>query len=238
MTDTPLTCNLLSCRKKLGLEACVTSCSHIFCSQHTSALKDKKKPVCLACGTQLNNELDVVCVDLNPNEQYKTMILTGLTPDQIMEIATRAIGFYVYQLNYNCLNKEALLRGTKEQMDDLKQYCTALTSKFKTDLLKEQRKAANIKQELEDKIKEIEAQQQQLAQWKRANKKLQMQVESQKREIVNLKISPINKTPEQLQKPMFSNNNFGNYFSNPFESNSINNTEAPPSFPLFGRFSH
>ncbi|KAF5296558.1 hypothetical protein FQA39_LY12476 [Lamprigera yunnana] len=235
MSDAPLICNFSSCRKKLSNQACVTSCSHIFCSEHTQVLT--KNFTCLACGTRVSNDLGVVCVDLNPTEQYKTMILTGLSPEQIMEIASRAIGFYVYQMNYNNQNKDASLRAVNEQLDELKDYCSSLTSKFKTDILKERKKAENLKGELEEKIKEIEIKQQQVAQSRRANRKLQMQIESQKREMINLKIPNLDKVPFQ---PPRDSNSENSYFL-PFQQANdeiFGNTEAEGPFQSYTRFSH
>jgi E3 ubiquitin-protein ligase CCNP1IP1 len=43
------------------------------------------------------NPDDAVVAQLNPSEDYKTSVLSGLTPTVIMECAGRALGFYSYQ---------------------------------------------------------------------------------------------------------------------------------------------
>jgi E3 ubiquitin-protein ligase CCNP1IP1 len=43
------------------------------------------------------NPDDAVVAQLNPSEDYKTSVLSGLTPTIIMECAGRALGFYSYQ---------------------------------------------------------------------------------------------------------------------------------------------
>jgi len=39
-----------------------------------------------------------VITNLNPTEDYKTSVLSGLSPNVIMECAGRALGFWAYQI--------------------------------------------------------------------------------------------------------------------------------------------
>ena len=43
------------------------------------------------------NPDDVVVANLNPTEDYKTSVLSGLNPNVIMECAGRALSFWAYQ---------------------------------------------------------------------------------------------------------------------------------------------
>lgn len=52
---------------------------------------------CPACQTLLSNPDDAVSTILNPTEDYKTSVLSGLDPNTIMECAGRALGFWTYQ---------------------------------------------------------------------------------------------------------------------------------------------
>lgn len=45
----------------------------------------------------LTNPDDVVITALNPTEDYKTSVLSGLSPNVIMECAGRALSFWAYQ---------------------------------------------------------------------------------------------------------------------------------------------
>lgn len=122
-----LRCNHLKCRKSLNDHAVVTTCryasisaastlkpvpvlsfpltmycSHVFCIEcsnrcQISGQQDGQRPVCPACGMQLPNPDDVVVTNLNPTEDYKTSVLSGLTPNVIIECAGRALGFWAYQ---------------------------------------------------------------------------------------------------------------------------------------------
>lgn len=74
---------------------------HIFCLGCADGLglshptgNDRR---CPACQTLLANPDDAVLTILNPTEDYKTSVLSGLDPNTIMECAGRALGFWAYQ---------------------------------------------------------------------------------------------------------------------------------------------
>ncbi|KAA8650946.1 RING finger protein [Aspergillus tanneri] len=96
-----LRCNSLKCRSQLKERAVVTTCSHIFCLKCADALS-RSRPIpgerlCPACQTLLINPDDAVATVLNPTEDYKTSVLSGLDPNTIMECAGRALLFWTYQ---------------------------------------------------------------------------------------------------------------------------------------------
>lgn len=99
--DFSLRCNSLKCRGQLTDRAVVTTCSHIFCVPCSESLglahPNGNVRVCPACETQLSNPDDVVVAHLNPTEDYKTSVLSGLSPTIIMECAGRGLSFYSYQ---------------------------------------------------------------------------------------------------------------------------------------------
>jgi len=99
--DYSLRCNSLNCRTQLEDRAVVTTCSHIFCLPCSESLglanASSNTRVCPACETQLINPDDAVVTTLNPSEDYKTSVLSGLSPTVIMECAGRALSFYSYQ---------------------------------------------------------------------------------------------------------------------------------------------
>ena len=114
-----LRCNAMKCRKELNEHAVVTTCryvrctpggihilliiySHVFCIDCANRLKlsdppNGQRPVCPACDTHLVNPDDAVITNLKPTEDYKTSVLSGLSPTIIMECAGRALSFWAYQ---------------------------------------------------------------------------------------------------------------------------------------------
>ncbi|KAL8820830.1 MAG: hypothetical protein Q9223_001022 [Gallowayella weberi] len=99
--DFALKCNDLKCRAQLTEQAVVTTCSHIFCSPCSHNLGLDAAPtanrVCPACETSLPNLDDAVSTQLNPTEDYKTSVLSGLSPSTIVECAGRGLAFWSYQ---------------------------------------------------------------------------------------------------------------------------------------------
>jgi len=79
----------------------VTTCSHIFCVPCSESLglsnPDSNTRTCPACATNLANPDDAVVTQLNPSEDYKTSVLSGLSPSVIMECAGRGLSFHSYQ---------------------------------------------------------------------------------------------------------------------------------------------
>ncbi|KAF7329939.1 hypothetical protein MKEN_00257800 [Mycena kentingensis (nom. inval.)] len=53
--------------------------------------------LCPACETALTEPDDVVVCSLHPSNDYKTSVLSGLSPSIILEICSRAISFWQYQ---------------------------------------------------------------------------------------------------------------------------------------------
>lgn len=100
--DSTLLCNDLKCRSLCPDQAVVTTCSHIFCIPCAGRLgltepRDGQR-ICPACSTHLVNPDDAVITSLNPTEDYKTSILSGLSPTIIMECAGRGLAFWAYQM--------------------------------------------------------------------------------------------------------------------------------------------
>lgn len=74
---------------------------HIFCHGCAESLglsrPTTSNRLCPACQTALLNPDDAVSTILNPTEDYKTSVLSGLDPNTIMECAGRALAFWAYQ---------------------------------------------------------------------------------------------------------------------------------------------
>ncbi|KAF3350515.1 Rhamnolipids biosynthesis 3-oxoacyl-[acyl-carrier-protein] reductase [Verticillium dahliae VDG2] len=96
-----LKCNVLKCRQEITDRALVTTCSHIFCidcaGRSGLAGQSERRSSCPACNSNLGNPDDAVIAILSPSEEYKTSVLSGLSPNIIMECAGRALSFWAYQ---------------------------------------------------------------------------------------------------------------------------------------------
>ncbi|CAM1301193.1 CCNB1IP1 (predicted) [Pycnogonum litorale] len=113
-----LICNFKRCRRKLSGMAWVTACSHIFCNEDGER-EFSKQFTCPACRTSLPGENEILRVDLSPSEQYKSMILAGQKPDVILEICTRALSFWTYQIHQEQVFQEYVNCRFKEKIKQM-----------------------------------------------------------------------------------------------------------------------
>ncbi|KAI0003162.1 hypothetical protein F4779DRAFT_634830 [Xylariaceae sp. FL0662B] len=119
-----LRCNTLKCRKELGDRALVTTCSHIFCTECAARLGltlqgHEHRNSCPACGSHLTNPDDAVVTNLNPSEDYKTSVLSGLSPNIIMECASRALSFWAYQATQEVVYQEYAGKSLRDKYSNL-----------------------------------------------------------------------------------------------------------------------
>ncbi|PMD30578.1 hypothetical protein L207DRAFT_473535 [Hyaloscypha variabilis F] len=119
-----LRCNVLKCRKELNDHAVVTTCSHVFCIDcanrcQISGQREGQRPSCPACHVSLTNPDDVVVTNLNPTEDYKTSVLSGLHPNIIMECAGRALSFWAYQSTQEITYHEYLAKNLTDKYASL-----------------------------------------------------------------------------------------------------------------------
>ncbi|KEQ73517.1 hypothetical protein M436DRAFT_14149, partial [Aureobasidium namibiae CBS 147.97] len=121
--DAPLRCNSLKCRQRLADRAVVTTCSHIFCVPCSNALGLSSSAdgvrVCPACDAQLANPDDAVATQLNPTEDYKTSVLSGLSPTIIMECCTRGLSFYQYQVTQEIMYHDYMAKNLADRYANL-----------------------------------------------------------------------------------------------------------------------
>ncbi|KAI1425373.1 hypothetical protein F5Y12DRAFT_784650 [Xylaria sp. FL1777] len=119
-----LQCNVLKCRKELGDRALVTTCYHIFCGDCATRLglasQRRDQPAsCPACGTLLTNPDDAVITNLRPSEDYKTSVLSGLSPNVIIDCASRALSFWAYQVTQEIIFQQHMSKTLTEKYSNL-----------------------------------------------------------------------------------------------------------------------
>ncbi|TFL05746.1 hypothetical protein BDV98DRAFT_560581 [Pterulicium gracile] len=107
-------CNRLTCRLSLTDKAVVTTCSHIFCVDCATELFNAAR-LCPACETALTEPDDVVICSLHLTNDYKTSVLSGLSPAMILEICSRAIGFWQYQSHQELSFQTAVARSLNDK---------------------------------------------------------------------------------------------------------------------------
>ncbi|OSC96733.1 hypothetical protein PYCCODRAFT_1378622 [Trametes coccinea BRFM310] len=162
-----LRCNRLTCRRALVDKAVVTTCSHIFCVECANELFNASR-LCPACETSLTEPDDVVVCSLHPSNDYKTSVLSGLNPAIILEICSRALSFWQYQVHQEHSFQQALYRNVNEKNAQMEKRLenvireangeiSLLTNKLsdlERDLEGERRKAATLQDSLKESEKE------------------------------------------------------------------------------------
>ncbi|KAL1690733.1 hypothetical protein GGG16DRAFT_113747 [Schizophyllum commune] len=68
----------------------------------------------LTCRKSLTDKAVVVC-SLRPSNDYKTSVLSGLSPSIILEICSRAISFWQYQIHQENSFQQAVVRNLTDK---------------------------------------------------------------------------------------------------------------------------
>ncbi|KAF8559074.1 hypothetical protein OG21DRAFT_1403797 [Imleria badia] len=105
--DSDLKCNRLNCRKTLVDKAVVV----LECANELFNVSR----LCPACETSLTEPDDVVVCCLHPTNDYKTSVLSGLSPSVIMEICKRALSFWQYQIHQENSFQNAVTRNLNDK---------------------------------------------------------------------------------------------------------------------------
>ena len=117
-------CNINRCRRPLTTRAWVTSCLHACCEEDGSKYVHRTPAKCPACDTALSDSLDVIQIEVNPSEQFtsgfsparSSMVLAGLKPEVICDVASRALAFWMHQVSEDrAYLGAAIARGERER---------------------------------------------------------------------------------------------------------------------------
>ncbi|RYP17308.1 hypothetical protein DL765_004599 [Monosporascus sp. GIB2] len=144
-----LRCNSLKCRKELTDRALVTTCSHIFCTDCAARLglisqAHEQRNSCPACGTHLTNPDDAVITNLKPSEDYKTSVLSGLSPNIVVECASRALSFWAYQTTQEIVYQEWLGKALTEKYSNLSVHLDKVINEANSEITSLQNKLATM----------------------------------------------------------------------------------------------
>ncbi|KAK9449860.1 uncharacterized protein V1518DRAFT_231812 [Limtongia smithiae] len=152
--DFTLRCNNHQCRAPLNQQAVVTTCSHIFCAQCANQSFQAGEPkTCPACDAPLNGPEDVVATVLNVSDDYKTSVLSGLSPTVISEVASRALSFWTYQCSHEMTYQDYHMKSLGDKYQKLNQQMDKLVNDANSEISALLERLAAVKKEREMLIK-------------------------------------------------------------------------------------
>ncbi|XP_076017633.1 E3 ubiquitin-protein ligase CCNB1IP1 [Genypterus blacodes] len=150
LCDDTLLCNFPKCRVKLNGFAWVTACSHVFCDQHGSGEFSRSPAICPACSSTLSGKLDIVRTELSPPEEYKAMVLAGLRPDIVLDITSRALAFWSYQVHQEHMYQEYTLSRAEAQLQQMDKVLTQQNQSRELELSAMRGEIASLKKVMEE----------------------------------------------------------------------------------------
>ncbi|XP_075131034.1 E3 ubiquitin-protein ligase CCNB1IP1-like [Leptodactylus fuscus] len=148
--DDVLVCNFPKCRGKLSSRAWVTACSHIFCEQHGSGQFTRTPTVCPACNSTLSSRMDIKHTELNPAEEKKAIMLAGLRPEIVLDICSRALVFWTYQVYQERLYQEYRYSQAEGHLKQLEKHYTQQIQSKDSELLAMKGEVNSLKKILEE----------------------------------------------------------------------------------------
>ncbi|CAL8376339.1 E3 ubiquitin-protein ligase CCNB1IP1 [Gadus morhua] len=150
LCDDTLLCNFPKCRAKLCGFAWVTACSHAFCDQHGSGEFSRSPAVCPACSSTLSGKLDIVRTELSPSEDYKAIVLAGLRPEVVLDISTRALAFWSYQIHQERMYQDYTLSRAEVQVKQLEKMLNQQNQSRELDLGAMRGEISSLKKVMEE----------------------------------------------------------------------------------------
>lgn len=200
--DADLKCNRLTCRRPLTDKAVVTTCSHIFCIDCANELFNPSR-LCPACDTNLAEPDDVVVCSLHPTNDYKTSVLSGLTPATILEICSRAISFWQYQIHQESTFQQAVVRNLNDKNAQLQKQLDNVLREANGELNLLNNKKEELERDLELERRKVRELQEGSRERDREYAKLKVQFDKLKRKAL---LGPVaggieNGQPSAMQPP-------------------------------------
>ncbi|KAF8080895.1 hypothetical protein N665_0917s0011 [Sinapis alba] len=111
-------CNF--CWEDLEGQAVVTACGNLFCCEDAAKIL-RDEGGCPVCDQPFRVTNDV---EMNPNEHWINMAMTGVTPELAMRTTSESLKFYISQMELQCENKmNRFGNQCREQCQGMKSKC-------------------------------------------------------------------------------------------------------------------
>ncbi|KAG0298847.1 hypothetical protein BGZ97_003954 [Linnemannia gamsii] len=98
---------------------------------------------------------DIVFVDLNPSQEYRSSILSGLRPEVIMEICTRALSFWTYQTSQEAKYQEMAQKTLENKVGQLERQLQRTTREVNIELNGFRETVSDLTDQLDEKSRQL-----------------------------------------------------------------------------------
>lgn len=198
-------CN--ACWRELEGRAISTTCCHLLCTEDANKIlsNDGACPIC----DQVLSKSHMKVVDVNPNDEWINMAMTGVSPDILMKSAHRSVMFYIGQKELVMQRKMSMVAG------QYRQKCEAMQEKFMEQLQKMQsqcqkwaKKCEMLEQENESLSKDKQEIQEKYSEKSRQKRKLDEMYDQLRSEYESVKrssIQPATNFYSRNEPDLFSN---------------------------------
>jgi len=150
-----LRCNRAGCNTNLpslgSRTGWATYCSHLFCGPCGEATL--QQGVCLACQADLSStgrqELaKILRVNMAPSDMEKQVMLAGMCPSDILDVAKAGIEFYQHQQEMEVKLMSAKILKLGKKMEGARQFNEEVVNHYKSHITKLELEKEDLKREL------------------------------------------------------------------------------------------
>ncbi|XP_078325974.1 E3 ubiquitin-protein ligase CCNB1IP1-like isoform X2 [Crassostrea virginica] len=146
-------------------------------------MQKESRNICMG-STDLSDKLDIIRIEVSPSEKYKSMVLAGKRPEIIMEICSRAMSFWSYQIHQERVYQEYIGSKAKERAAQLEQYYEQVISRTSAELNSLKSQLTATKKDLENFKKKYHDASEKVADKYRQYQKLQSMYDALKRKCI------------------------------------------------------
>jgi len=157
-----LRCNKVGCRILLPTPGSrtgwVTYCSHLFCGP--CGRECATQGVCLACQTDLSlaghrDPAKISRVNLAPNDKEKQMMLAGMLPSDILDVAKAGIQFYEHQREFEVRLMGLRIASQDKKIEAARQFNEEMVNHYKSHITKLELEKEDLRREKEELRREM-----------------------------------------------------------------------------------
>ncbi|CAI9088876.1 OLC1v1023326C3 [Oldenlandia corymbosa var. corymbosa] len=178
-------CN--ACWRELEGQAISTTCGHLLCPEDANKILSNDA-ACPICDQVLSKSL-MKSVDINPNDEWTSMVLAGISPQAVMKTAYKGVMFYFGQKELEMqLKMNRIVAQFRQKSEMMQEKFTQKLEQIHAAYQKMGKRCQMLEQEVESLTKDKQELQEKFAEKSRQKRKLdemydqlRSEYESQKR---------------------------------------------------------